>query len=95
MNGGNSNISSFSRFMAGSLPSSVFNASDPVPGADRGRDDNPYSFLISRRPDPKSTLIGPIKTGKGLDFMTPGGFKENTHKEKYWLETVTALSTLL
>ena len=80
---------SFSRFMAGSLPPTV--TADLESTLDRSREDNPYQLLISRRPHPKPTSMGPINTGKGLEFMIPCGFREANQREKYWLETVTGL----
>ena len=80
---------SFSRFMAGSLPSTV--TADLEPVLERSREENPYVMLVSRRPYPKPTSFGPINTGKGLEFMTPCGFREANHREKCWLETVTGL----
>lgn len=80
---------SFSRFMAGSLPSTVIADLESV--LDKNREDNPYLLLVSRRPYPKPTSLGPINTGKGLEFMTPCGFREANYREKCWLETVTGL----
>ena len=86
---GTEKCSTFSRFMAGSLPQLV--TADIENIVEKCREENPYVSLISRRPIPKPTNVGPTKTGKGLEYMLPCGFRESNQREKYWFEIVTGL----
>ena len=85
---GGEGLGSFSRFMQSSLSSSS------LPESERPtllRDENPYTAFVNRRPDPKPTSFGPTSSGKGIEYMLPGGFREDLNKSRNWAELLSGL----